>query len=211
MNDERRRTGISSSPNAPTSAFQTNCADALRRARTASAGSGWPKTDVPATNSAEILDFSQDTPEWKETMSMYNGRVMPDSILLPDAKVLVLGGGRFGQSGGLLAHFASTDTHGQPDKGATDPVFVIHLTAGGSQRAFARDILPAAITVDVRDESGAPAPGIGPADAPRTGARSRRPCGSSDTASTADRGSRGTMCVAYVCCVSSRTTSGPAP
>ncbi len=80
-------------------------------------------SDVAATNSAEILDFSEASPEWKLTTPMQNGRVMPDSILLPNGKVLVLGGGRFGQSGGLLAHFTSTDTGGNPDKGATDPVF----------------------------------------------------------------------------------------
>lgn len=47
---------------------------------------------------------------------------MPDSVLLPNGRVLVVVGGRFGQSGGLLAHFTSTDTQGKPDKGATDPV-----------------------------------------------------------------------------------------
>jgi hypothetical protein len=55
--------------------------------------------------------------------SMHHGRVMPDSVLLPNGRVLVVGGGRFGQSGGLLAHFTSTDVEGNPDKGATDPVF----------------------------------------------------------------------------------------
>lgn len=53
---------------------------------------------------------------------MHHGRVMPDSVLLPNGRMLVVGGGRFGQSGGLLAHFTSTDTQGNPDKGATDPV-----------------------------------------------------------------------------------------
>jgi hypothetical protein len=80
-------------------------------------------SNTKATNSSEILDFSEAMPEWQFTNEwMRNGRVMPDSILLPTGKVLVVGGGRTGQSGGLLAHFTSTETGGQPDKGATDPV-----------------------------------------------------------------------------------------
>jgi hypothetical protein len=80
-------------------------------------------SDTKATNTAEILDFSDQHPEWRYTNeSMHHPRVMPDSVLLPNGKVLVVGGGRFGQSGGLLAHFTSTDTQGNPDKGATDPV-----------------------------------------------------------------------------------------
>jgi hypothetical protein len=47
---------------------------------------------------------------------------MPDSILLPDGTVLVVGGGRFGRSGGLLAHFATVELDGQADKGGLDPV-----------------------------------------------------------------------------------------
>ena len=53
---------------------------------------------------------------------MANGRVMPDTVLLPDGNVLVVGGGRFGKSGGLLAHFASVERGGEPDLGALDPV-----------------------------------------------------------------------------------------
>jgi len=76
-----------------------------------------------ATNTSEILDFASDDPQWRSTREyMRNGRVMPDSVLLPNGKVLIVGGGRTGQSGGLLAHFTSTDTEGKPDKGATDPV-----------------------------------------------------------------------------------------
>jgi hypothetical protein len=79
-------------------------------------------SDVMATSTAEILDVDEPNPQWKLTKTMFNQRVMPDSILLPNATVLVIGGGRYGQSGGLLAHFTSTDTDGNPDKGATDPV-----------------------------------------------------------------------------------------
>jgi len=81
-------------------------------------------SNTQATNSSEILVFNDAMPEWQFTTEfMRNGRVMPDSILLPSGKVLVVGGGRTGQSGGLLAHFTSTDMSGKPDKGATDPVF----------------------------------------------------------------------------------------
>ncbi len=78
--------------------------------------------DTPATRTAEILDLGELPPAWRETTSMSNGRVMPDSVLLPDGTVLVVGGGRFGKSGGLLAHFASVERGGEPDKGALDPV-----------------------------------------------------------------------------------------
>lgn len=80
-------------------------------------------SDTAATNTAEILDF--DTPDWQWRYTkepMRHGRVMPDSVLLPNGRVLVIGGGLKGQSGGLLAHFTSTDLQGNPDKGATDPV-----------------------------------------------------------------------------------------
>jgi hypothetical protein len=39
----------------------------------------------------------------------------------------VVGGGQKGQSGGLLAHFTSSDVGGLPNKGATDPVLVPEL------------------------------------------------------------------------------------
>lgn len=78
--------------------------------------------DTPATRSAEILDLGQDDAAWRATRPMANGRVMPDSVLLPDGTVLVVGGGRYGRSGGLLAHFASVEQGGAPDKGALDPI-----------------------------------------------------------------------------------------
>jgi hypothetical protein len=78
--------------------------------------------NTPATRTAEILDLAPDTPEWRPTASMANGRVMCDTALLPDGTVLVVGGGRYGRSGGLLAHFASVELEGMADKGALDPV-----------------------------------------------------------------------------------------
>jgi hypothetical protein len=86
-------------------------------------------SDTPATNTAEILNFD-DGPDaqWRFTNEpMHHGRVMPDSVLMPNGSVLVVGGGKKGQSGGLLAHFTSTDTEGNPDKGATDPVLAPEL------------------------------------------------------------------------------------
>ncbi len=77
----------------------------------------------PATNTAEILDLGDSDPQWRMlTQGMHAGRVMPDSVLLPTGKVLVVGRGRYGQSGGLLAHFTSSDVGGRPNKGAWDPV-----------------------------------------------------------------------------------------
>jgi hypothetical protein len=79
---------------------------------------------TPATDTAEILDFDDPNLEWRMvTERMHAGRVMPDTVLLPSGQVLVVGGGRFGQSGGLLAHFTSSDVGGRPNKGAWDPVF----------------------------------------------------------------------------------------
>lgn len=80
--------------------------------------------DTPATRTAEVLDLSQDRDQvaWRATQPMSNGRVMPDSVLLPDGTVLVIGGGRYGRSGGLLAHFATVEQGGAADKGALDPI-----------------------------------------------------------------------------------------
>lgn len=78
--------------------------------------------NTPATRTAEIIDLEDPHANWRATAPMANGRVMPDSVLLPDGKVLVVGGGRYGKSGGLLAHFASVDMEGEPDKGALDPI-----------------------------------------------------------------------------------------
>jgi hypothetical protein len=81
------------------------------------------RADTPATRTVEILDLDERRPQWRwAKQHMANGRVMPDTVLLPDGNVLVVGGGRFGKSGGLLAHFASVERGGEPDKGALDPV-----------------------------------------------------------------------------------------
>lgn len=57
-----------------------------------------PKMDTPATNSCEILDFSQPELVWRYTTKMNFRRVMPDAIILPDGKILVLNGCERGKS-----------------------------------------------------------------------------------------------------------------
>jgi len=79
------------------------------------------RSETPATKSAEIIDFDEEKPEWKYIGSMHSRRVMTDAILLPDGKILITGGGRSGQSGGLLAHFKGIGK-GVEGKGALGPV-----------------------------------------------------------------------------------------
>lgn len=45
-----------------------------------------------ATNTAEIIDVSQDTPQWRQTASMHIAREHLNVVLLPDGTVLVVGG-----------------------------------------------------------------------------------------------------------------------
>ena len=78
-----------------------------------------------ATKTSEILDYGQldiwGIPTWRWTGTdqanpsfMRHGRVMPDTVLLPDGKVLVVNGAEKGMSGGFLIHF------GEP-LGASNP------------------------------------------------------------------------------------------
>ena len=62
------------------------------------AGSDSPKIDTPATNTAEIIDFSEANPKWRYTLPMRHPRVMPDGIILPDGKVLIVSGSERGKS-----------------------------------------------------------------------------------------------------------------
>jgi hypothetical protein len=57
-----------------------------------------------ATKTAEIWDFGGPTPEWRPITDMHNERVMPDSVLLPNGKVLVLHGARKGMAGAFFYH-----------------------------------------------------------------------------------------------------------
>ena len=49
-----------------------------------------------ATNSCEVLDLGAPSPSWQLTAPMMRPRVMPDSVLLPDGKVLVMNGSSTG-------------------------------------------------------------------------------------------------------------------
>ena len=47
-----------------------------------------------ATNTAEIIDFAAATPQWRYTAPMSFPRMYANPVVLPDGKVLVVGGGR---------------------------------------------------------------------------------------------------------------------
>jgi hypothetical protein len=51
---------------------------------------------TPATNTCEILDLGEATPAWRLVAPMAQPRVMPDAVLLPDGKVLVMNGSSTG-------------------------------------------------------------------------------------------------------------------
>lgn len=68
-----------------------------------------------ATNTAEILDFSETTPVWRPTASMANPRVMPDSVILPNGKILVVSGARRGHAGAAFgAHLGALGHEREP-------------------------------------------------------------------------------------------------
>jgi hypothetical protein len=58
-------------------------------ARILNAGGG-----SPATADAQIIDFGDPNPAWRPIAAMANPRWFPNSALLPDGRLLVLGGGR---------------------------------------------------------------------------------------------------------------------
>lgn len=63
-----------------------------------------PEIDTDATETCEIIEFKSDkdyesnTPAWRNTTSMNFRRVMPDAVLLPNKKVLVVNGTEKGKS-----------------------------------------------------------------------------------------------------------------
>jgi hypothetical protein len=63
-------------------------------------GGGASGNDIrePTTDTCEILDLGTASPAWKLTAAMARPRVMPDSVLLPDGKVLVVNGSSSGFS-----------------------------------------------------------------------------------------------------------------
>jgi galactose oxidase-like protein/glyoxal oxidase-like protein len=54
----------------------------------------------PAKKTCEILDFGDAGLKWKSASPMKNSRMMPDAVLLPDGKVLVVNGTATGDIGG---------------------------------------------------------------------------------------------------------------
>jgi hypothetical protein len=46
----------------------------------------------PATNTTEIIDLSIPSPKWQYAATMYQGRIEMNAVLLPNGKVLALGG-----------------------------------------------------------------------------------------------------------------------
>jgi hypothetical protein len=62
------------------------------------AGSDNPVINTPATEKVEIIDFGELNPRWKFTQSMNNQRVIPDAVILPNAKILVVNGSSKGKS-----------------------------------------------------------------------------------------------------------------
>ena len=54
--------------------------------------------DDPATDTAEILDLGAAHPAWQYVAPMHHPRVLCDGVLLPDGKVLVVGGSSTGRS-----------------------------------------------------------------------------------------------------------------
>jgi hypothetical protein len=54
--------------------------------------------DTPATSTAEILDLGAAAPAWRFTQPMQHGRVMVDGVLLPDGRVLAVGGSSTGRN-----------------------------------------------------------------------------------------------------------------
>jgi hypothetical protein len=54
--------------------------------------------DDPATDTVELLDLGAANPGWVSVAAMHHPRVLCDSVLLPDGKVLVVGGSSTGRS-----------------------------------------------------------------------------------------------------------------
>ncbi len=63
--------------------------------------------DTPATNTAEIIDMSDQQPAWRSTAPMNSGAVLIDAVLLPDGKVFAAGGSATGRAN-LAAHLSLT-------------------------------------------------------------------------------------------------------
>jgi hypothetical protein len=53
----------------------------------------------PLTNTCEIIDFTDASPQWAYTTPMHHARAHLNAVILPDKKVLVVGGGQNGLYG----------------------------------------------------------------------------------------------------------------
>jgi len=63
---------------------------------------GKPVSTSPPTKTAEILDLGATTPTWQYTGSLAFGRIHCNGVVLPDGKVLVVGGGTDGNLSGPI-------------------------------------------------------------------------------------------------------------
>jgi Domain of unknown function (DUF1929)/Glyoxal oxidase N-terminus/Kelch motif len=65
-----------------------------------SGGSGerWPAPSTPATATVEALDLGTASPSWQSVAPMNFARLMHDTVLLPDGKVLAVGGSAIGRA-----------------------------------------------------------------------------------------------------------------
>lgn len=67
--------------------------------------------DLPADPSCEIIDLSQPEPAWQSAAPLPIGRVMPDSVLLPNGTVLVVNGSSTGVADNGLHPVFSADLY----------------------------------------------------------------------------------------------------
>jgi hypothetical protein len=68
------------------------------------AGSKDAGIDTPATETVELMVVEGDTPSWAyNNNAMLTPRVMPDAVLLPDGKVLIVSGSRAGRGDGSMS------------------------------------------------------------------------------------------------------------
>jgi Domain of unknown function (DUF1929)/Glyoxal oxidase N-terminus len=75
-------------------------ADGYRGRVLAIGGAGAPPLGqgTPAQKSVELLDLGAAMPTWQNAAPMKEPRVLPDGVILPDGKVLVVGGSRSGKA-----------------------------------------------------------------------------------------------------------------
>ena len=65
---------------------------------------GYQESGENPTESCEVIDFSDGKPRWSGTSPMHFPRAHADAVLLPDGKVLLVGGGSHSFYGGPIVH-----------------------------------------------------------------------------------------------------------